>query len=524
MSASRYLFVVKNPESETFSKSDALESKSIQHHVQISSIHQKKSAGQTKDKSLQALPFIEVKPATTGKLGRFPKGGSLRSSKTPGQATEQLVNPQLGCRCFVVSRTHCPIHAIPRVPVHEGSIIDPFASTRVSIDRQAHTLLQYFVQVSHPRTWDSEVQKDNSYTFARDAETLVRESFEHEVHFYRLLASMASQMQHFDQLNEDESAADSLATRAITTVRKYLQTDPPIVQRLVFDIHELAVVEFYRYQLESARVHPSAVKALLPHIGGIESTDPSLREWIVIGDGFLAAELSAKPLFPASCFDPGDILLDEQTVVTAGSPTGQFLKNPNYHDLIPAKMMGILRDIVTAVPVHERSALETRDSGRSPAILHWLHLRTTALRHRLLELETNDDRVDALRTALVSWIFLVMTGTGRQRTCKVLSAKLRSSLQTTFGKASWDKYEDLLLWMLLTGAMCSSTVDRIWFYTAIRKLQSHQGPAHQTALFSQDLVDLYKHFFYVKKVQGAMLQTCMTELNAFSPFANLVNS
>lgn len=512
MTASRYLFVVKNPDSKSFSKSDVSESKSIHRHVQINSIRVKQASVQSKDEGFQRLPFIQVEPRIAGRSRPSSKHPALGlKSSSRGISSQERRNSRLVCRCILAPRG-CPIHAIPHVPAYEEHVVDPFASTGVTIDRQAHSLLQYFIQVSHPRTWYSEVQKDRSYTFARDAQALVRESFEHEVHLYTLLASMASQMQHFDRLHQDESGTDALATKAIATVRRYLQTNPPIVQRLIFDIHQLAVIEFYRYQLKSARLHLSAAKALLPHIGGIENVDPSLREWIVIGDGFLSAELSAKPLFPASCFDPGDLSFDAQLVVTAGFVPGEFLQDPKYNDLISIEMMGILYDMVTVVLVHDQQSNKDA-SEKSPAILHWLHLRTTALRHRLLELDIRDDRVNAIRIALITWLFLVMTVTGRQRTCKVLSAKLRSSLHTTGRFSSWGGYEEILFWILLTGASCSNAGDRYWFLAATKQLQSHAGHIREAVRSPLGYTDFCKRFFYVEKVQQPMLQVCINELH-----------
>ncbi len=510
MAASRYLFVVKDSNSKSFSKSDEAESQSIQRHVQINSILQKQSSRQPtdKDNGLQ-LAFVEVKP----KAGS-PKCAEIRSKGISGASSRQLMKTRLPRRCSVTTRKSPSIHGIPCMPAHEEHVIDPFASTGVSIDRQAHSLLQYFIQVSHPRTWHSEVQKDRSYTFARDARTLVRESFEHEVHFDTLLASMASQMQHFDQVSQDKSFADVLATKAITTVRRYLKTSPPIVQRLIFDIHQMGVTAFYRYELESAHMHLTAVKALLPQVGGIEGIDPSLREWIVIGDGYVAAELSTKPLFPASCFDPGDYILYKQSNITAESSPGQFLQDQKNWKLFPIKMRDILLDMVEAVQVYKQQfsipPSDAKATDKNTAFLHWLLLRTTALRHRLLELEIEDDRVNVIRIALIEWLFWVMTVTGRQRTCKVLSTKLKSALCGTLAKGSWAEHEDILLWVLLTGAICASAVDRAWFLSAVQELQRPTGMTSRVMRSSQSLATFCERFFYIENIQGDTLRACFS--------------
>jgi hypothetical protein len=351
---------------------------------------------------------------------------------------------------------------------------------------------------------------------------LVRGCFENEVHFYTLLASMASQMQHFDHVSQDEARTSLLATRAVAAVRRHLATLPTIDQRLIFDIHQLAVTEFYRHELESAYVHLKAVKALLPHIGGIGGIDPSLREWLVIGDGYVAAELLSKPLYPALCFDPGCLISEDRVVAAQQSLAGTCLQEQKYRTLLPPQMQAIILDITVAVQVMQQQLEgptgEGKTSAKSTATMHWLLLRTTALRHRLLDLDIHDHRANAIRRVLIMWLFLTMTVTGRQRTCKVLSSKLRRSLETSINGAGWTGYEDGLLWVLLTGGMSSSTADRHWYSLAIQKLgQGHtQATTTGIAIQWENLASFCKHFSYLDKVQEPMLRALISDVNTLS--------
>ncbi|KIY01349.1 uncharacterized protein Z520_02901 [Fonsecaea multimorphosa CBS 102226] len=486
MGESRYLFVVKDPKSLSFSRSDDHERRLIHRHAQIDSMHRRRASPNHKIYTDGQLPFIQVNP-----------GIKAGTSNRP------------------------VVHDIPRVPADEMRIIDPFASTVVNVDRKAHGLLQYFIHVSHPRTWYSEVQNDRTYTFQKDVLALVKGCLENEVHFYTLLASMASQMEYFDLINRDDETTSQIATKAIGAVRQHLRSSPLIDQRLIFDIHQLAVTDFYRYELKSALIHLTAAKSLLSHIGGIDRIDPSLREWIVIGDGYLAAELLQKPLFPASCFDPGD-LEPEHANDTGDHPdiTAQWFQEPKYVKILPNPMHQVLLDLAATVDAMRRQSESEATDGNAPAgskaSLHWLLLRTSALRHRLLELDIDDGKVDAIRIVLIIWLFMVMTVTGRRRTCKVLASKLRRRLEG-IGREDWNGYGDVHLWVLLVGAMSCETKDRGWFLQAILETES-PGSWDTHKSFSEDeLAKLFSRFSYLDLYQRGLLQAVSCDLNVLAP-------
>ncbi|EXJ75083.1 uncharacterized protein A1O5_01779 [Cladophialophora psammophila CBS 110553] len=399
--------------------------------------------------------------------------------------------------------------------------MDPFASTVVNVDRKAHSLLQYFIHVSHPRTWHSEVQDDHTYTFQRDVLTLVKGCLEKEVHFYTLLASMASQMQYFEQMNRDDDTTSQMVTKAIDAVRRHLRSSPPINQRLIFDIHQMAVTDFYRYELNSALIHLTAARSLLSQLGGIERIDPSLREWIVIGDGYLAAELFQKPLFPASCFDPGELELEHVDVVHVHSgTTAKWVQEPGYQNLLPTQMQRVLIDLTTTIHTMQRQFRPPPSDRNAPAgskpILHWLLLRTSALRHRLLELEVDDGKVDAIRIGLIVWLFMAMTVTGRRRTCKVLASKLRLQLEGIRPR-DWIEFGDAHLWVLLVGAVSAGTSDRGWFLTAILRMDRADGRATHKPFREDELAKLFDRFSYLEPYQRGLLRAVIKDLNASVP-------
>ena len=158
----------------------------------------------------------------------------------------------------------------------------------------------------------------------------------------------------------------------------------------------------------------------------------------------------------------------------------------------------------------EMSASQAKPSKKSAATLHWLFLRTTALRHRLLEVDLADTRADVIRRTLIMWLFLTMTVTGRQRTCNVLASKLKSPLRTSAG---WEGYEDALLWVLLTSAMSASMTDRHWFKLAIRRLLEGRQLLEMPLQFD-GLVTFCKWFFYLDNIQEPMLRAVVNDLNS----------
>jgi hypothetical protein len=67
---------------------------------------------------------------------------------------------------------------------------------------------------------------------------------------------------------------------------------------LMFNIFQLGCAEWYRYDHDAALVHLKVVKALSDQLGGLSKLSSSLRETILLGDGYLSAEALTVPVFP----------------------------------------------------------------------------------------------------------------------------------------------------------------------------------------------------------------------------------
>lgn len=518
MTASQYLFILKDHNSISLSKSDDTERRLIHRHAQIDAIRRRRS-GRGSSSSLGPV-FVAVDPGKENQLHR--QSGPPASHRSSDVALPvSLPKGQARCCCVPAASESgpqfdtCPIHSIDRMPTTAEHVIDPFAAIAVKVDNQlSHTLLQYFIRVSHPRTWHSEARSlaKNVYTFQSDALTLVRDSLHNEVHFYCMLASMASQLSHFEHASQYERSTTLLTQKAIRAIRSHIENSAKVDQRFLFDVHQMAVTEFYRYEVESALVHLQAVKSIIIQLGGWRNVDTSLREWIVIGDGYVAAELLQKPVFPASSIDPGRT--SEYPRIRDGLfSAGASFRQPRFEGILPVALREILNDLTACIPFVEEHFGRTeaaRDSS-SMATLHWLLLRVTAIRHRLLEINVTNDIAEAIRIALISWLFLVTTITGRRRTAKVLASKLQQLL-LRMDHDAWDNHEDALLWVLLLGAMTATGNVQEWYLEQVAEATSHLQDLDHAGSIESTLARLSGNFFYLDGVQKWMLQEVAEQL------------
>jgi hypothetical protein len=505
------MFVVKDAESSSFSRSDDAERRLIHRHVQVDSLLRRRVPTAKTRSENESLPVVEVQPG--GARHDCLPSRKPRDSKKSRSARSKQPTPDAKADEHSVQDLSVLRASVPQVPTRSEHIIDPFASTAVTINSEAHNLIQYFVHVAHPRTWQSELQPDQSYTFRHDAMTIVQGTLEAKVHFYTLLASMASQMQHFERMESVDDMTTRMAQLAISAIGEHLKAEPVIDQRLIFDIHQMAVTEFYRHDLNSASVHSGAVAALISRLGGVGLMDPWLREWIVIGDGYSAAELGRAPRYPASAIDPGE-LPSGYDFLSAHSVLQTWCQGCKW---LPEDLRDILIDMATATSIMQQQYGAPGNEiqvVQSPSTLHWLLLRSAALRHRLLHLEIRDRRVDIVSTALLSWLFLVMTTTGRKRTSPKLSARIKSMLQSVAGPLERSDL-GIWVWVLLTTASCANDEDREWLLTSIRKLNARYavlGSEH--GMYQVRRVKSFMQgFYYLGSVQDSLTVKLVEDLN-----------
>ena len=393
-------------------------------------------------------------------------------------------------------------------PIRNNST-DPFSASATRIEASYHTLLQYFIQVSHPRTWHAEIKARGIYTFQQSAVDLVANCVQSTMSMFTMLASMASQMQYF------EGVAGPLDTtilihKALTACRQHIARGP-IDTRLIFGIHSLANAEFYRFNVEAARTHVCAVKAFVDQAGGLATLPQYLREWFVAGDEFIAAETHQKPLFAASEIDPGPWPGTQSLLVNASGRPMMFRKR-GWNEM-PTSLKRIIDDIRDCVNLSREQAHAAPGYAQNHPLTfgHWLHLKAYSIRNRLLSLDIKELPYEALRLAVLAWCYMTKTVTGRRRTMQVIASRLRGVLTSAQeGCMGHDSH----LWLTAVGALASenSGVTRNWFVLELIKLNEGDVASPGRGLTEKALIRILSGFLYCESAQLSMVRLLATDI------------
>ncbi|EXJ85858.1 hypothetical protein A1O1_06227 [Capronia coronata CBS 617.96] len=522
MKASKFMFINKDAQSESLSHSNRHERISIHSHVQKCQRY-KKAEGRVS----HATPLRLLQPGNrSGNPGHRPE----QSGDDVLTASEQSTAPKHNAgHVHVAPWEMSPIngpkqtspHIIPVFPASAEESFDPFDVTCITVDAAVHSLLQYFLRVHHPNIWHIEraVRLDHQYTFRSDAMSIVQGCLHDQYNMYALLASMASYMTYIDGI---PSPADGTyyIHKALKASQEYVHSRQPITGRMVFNIFNLGCAEWYRYNVDAAYVHLKAAKSMVDSMGGLKILDGPLIDLLLTGDGYVAAELRAKPLWSASDFEPGDDhpmttygicelrkLLSGRVKIAAG------LLTPTQQDIVPADLRWIILDLAVALSVLRASQSSDRAADKPPSdSLHWVHIRTLTIRHRLLSMQLDDPRSGALRTALVLWIFLIFTVSGRKRSIKIIAPFLRETL-LSIADELWAGHEEVQLWILSVGSFCAApdSEDHRWFVDEVANRLT--GALDDLDTISELLRAQSQKFFYLEPAQSSVLQTLAEDIH-----------
>jgi len=542
MSRHQYLFINKTADSDSLSHSNKPERVRIHSHVQKGNRRQS-----TVDEGSQTSSEAHQLTAPTGKaawtqwISRFSANSEQHGDRrapplasTYNQQTDESRSNHLGLMPMLdptrIRRLPTRPQAIPRFPQREHTVVDPFDVTCIKVDATVHQLLQYFLTVSHPNTWHTEQvpRKNLRYTFRSDAMTIIQGCLHDEMNMYCLLASMASQMTFLDCVNLQQDERYFIHN-AIVATQKHFQGHPVITTRLVFNVFHLGVAEWYRFNVDAAYVHLKAAKAMIDQLGGLKQIDKPLVEMIILGDGYVAAERLTAPVFSADDFDPGgdEIVIQQglrsiKTILSGRSHIAAGLLASSQQDVVQANMRWIIMDLAVCLSLLKDHLAGRRDIASSPNTLHWLHLRNLAIRHRLLAMDVQDARADALRIALVMWTLMAFTVTGLKRSVKTMVSKLRQVL-LPIPDERWEGHKEVRLWILVIGAISATEAswDQSWFWEEITELPV--ADLRDAALTESALIHLCDQFFYLESVQKSMLQNLSQNLSAFRASPTLSN-
>ena len=332
-------------------------------------------------------------------------------------------------------------------------------------------------------------------------------SLHDEYNLYALLAYMSNYMDNIEGV-PPPGDSNLYIHKALRASQNYVKSGQPITGRMIFNIFSLGCAEWYRYNREAAYVHLSAAKSMIDSIGGLETLDGPLVELLLTGDAYVAGELKKKPLWSDADFDNGDNhpmtaygLQELQKLLSGEVPIGSGLLTSSQRDIISPGLRWVILDLAVVLSVLKTSQLPgSDDESRPSGGLHWVHIRSIAIRHRLLHMELDDPRSDAVRIAIVLWMFMCFTVTGRKRSIKVIAPFLREAL-LDLPDEEWEGHDDVQLWILIVGAVSADvgTEEHTWFVARINAWVSANAKTSDK-LFAA-LVTLSDKFFYHEPAQ-----------------------
>lgn len=413
--------------------------------------------------------------------------------------------------------------SIPTFPASAEENFDPFEATCVKVDQAIYSLLQYFLRVVHPNVWHLEraVRPDHAYTFRYNAMEIVQGSLHDEYNMYALLAYMSNYMDNIEGVSPPGNPTFYIH-KALRASQKYVKSRKPLTARVIFNVFCMGCAEWYRYNREGACVHLSAAKSMIDSMGGLKKFDGPLVELLLTGDAYVAGELQRKPLWEESDFDDVDNhpmtaygLHELQKLLSGTVPIGSGLLKSSRKPIIPAELRWVILDLAVVLSLlrSSQSADKTDESQHSQG-LHWVYTRSLTIRHRLLHIELEDARSDAVRVAMVMWMFMCFTITGRRRTVKVVAPLLRDAL-LQIPDEEWHDHEEVHLWVLTIGALAATlaTEEHTWFVNQISLSSALREVATEEAdrIFAA-LLAISDRFFYHEPAQKYNLRALADDL------------
>ena len=260
---------------------------------------------------------------------------------------------------------------------------------------------------------------------------------------------------------------------------------------------------------------------LVQHLGGLSSIHHSLAELIILGDGYVAAELGEKPVYsPSELDDDSEALTPKEGIeimralLDGSRHTASGLLASDQRDVVPAELRWIIMDMAVCLGVFRDHTSKSGANDAPASILHWLHLRNLAIRHRLMALDLEDKRSRALSTALLIWDLLLFTVAGKKRTAKIVAAKLRDCL-TSISDDAWDDHEQVHLWILSIGAMSAARDSELqsWYVETISTVLAmvQEVPGMNITSF-EAFAALQSRFLYLESAQKSDLRGLWNKL------------
>ena len=540
MARASFLFVNKDAKSKSFSHSTRAERSTINQHVQKGLRHSRQDPlGLTSGerKRLHSFPFrrkseVEDGSGTSGTDGRSsPIIGTDTSAGSESDEAEAIrkkfaiaanevdalvVGPKSeSARSWMLDRNPGITRkraVTNQLALAQPNAIDPFNVHAISLDPTVCELMQYFVEnFARPSKWQmggsSSALTLSKATIQERAIQHFRGSLQDEMTIYCLLSYAGSL-----RINQDGAHLEPLVRqyihKAILATKARLEAQPHLDEGLVMNIFLMCSAEWLAFRGDEWYIHMRLVKQLVDQMGGLSTLNETNKENVLLGDGFFAADRLTLPVFPCD-FDPGP-------------PDAAAVKWMLGNNIRSEGGQGFLESAAAFIPDHLRrivvdlaqtSSILAADQDAPPAILHWIHLRNLAIRHRMLTLMTVDRRTSALRLALLIWILMVVFRTVRRMLWHSLAPRLREILTST-GDEMWHGHAPMMVWIQTIGSMASQPGSEVekWFSAKLGP-RLHDVVRPEGDVFEY-LSDLSNGFFYLHRVQRPMMQRVVAQLSS----------
>lgn len=411
--------------------------------------------------------------------------------------------------------------SIPQMPAIEEHVIDPFDIACVPLGRDVHTLLQYYIEVCHPNVWKTEhcLGSSKQYLYQYTVRSVIEDCLRQPVNMYAILASMASQSVFLHHLTLEHQTG-YFSTKAVVALRADMLETSSFTDRTIFNMFHLGCAEFYQYQDQAALVHLQAIQKAVESRGGLAAIDPALRELLILGDGYVAADSLCKPLLDASGVEtsyhtPPEVLSDYYAIITrirtGAHKVGSAFLRPRCKAIVPPELRQQIVELIVSLELLKTFGLQQHIPALRTRVLHWLHTRNLLIRHRMLNMRFENAQTDLIRITVVAWTLLTMSGAGRVRVVKNMSRLLQRD-PAIRGHSDWTGIEEMRLWPLLVLAMCAAdgSPEQAWFVAEIRLLREVESLKPKQIVWSvEGLLQFCAEFFVLENVQQPMLEGLM---------------
>ncbi|KAK5193486.1 hypothetical protein LTR99_007037 [Exophiala xenobiotica] len=475
-------------------------------------------SGVTAPKPLPARPSPKSKtPRLTASSKARPRVKFNRRSRSlsPGSVKASKIRE----KAILLLNPNSPLNSPRDISQMTSDSIDPFGLSVVKMDPHIAELCRYFCDKFHPSVWHAESWTlGGRYTYQSSSTAIIRRAMQNEVEMNAILACMAARIENVDMI--PGQGTDKFMGNALMAVRRrFSSLSSASKHQLLLIIFHLYAGEAYRQNWQAARIHMRAAKTLFDSWGGLSHVpDQSIRESFIIGDGNVSACVMEPCELPCE-YDPGGYF----TV----TPPEMLLVAPRDLSTIAPALQDILTDGYLPDALAE-SILETVEcawvlrharTGSSPEATkyaaRWLLWRNSAVRYRLLATRYSDAVHEAIRTALFVWILTAMVvPLGVMRIAGLNAPRLLRTLKAAdWPTHQWRGLLEVNMWILALGAM-SAVIDseeERWYLDQLFEVGMPEN-IRRYREFNPDVetVDVLKRFherfFYYEPIQRLRLQ------------------